>query len=109
MERRNRINLRLDDSQFEELRARAEEYGLKETDYLRRMIGYGLRSNPELIKLICALQYEFNRIGNNINQIAKRINAGYKEQTDNERLVAYLKKLENSVNRVVDAVGNIKD
>ena len=49
---------------------------------------------------------EMNRIGNNINQITRNHNSGLYSQSDRERLMAYMRKLNIAVKDVVDKVGD---
>ena len=49
---------------------------------------------------------EINRIGININQIVFNSNAQLYSKKDKEQLVAYMKKLNQSVSEVVVKIGN---
>ena len=52
---------------------------------------------PEVRKLLKELINEINRIGININQIVFNSNAQLYSKKDKEQLVAYMKKLNQSV------------
>lgn len=74
------INLRLTDVQYEIISGNARRAGLSLSEYIRRQLMKGkvitkyelVADLPELKKLI----FEFGKIGNNLNQIARHFNAG---------------------------------
>lgn len=49
---------------------------------------------------------EYNKVGVNINQIAKNNNSSFYDENDKIRLFAYLQKLNVSVHVVLKALGN---
>mgnify|MGYP002711622132 CR=1 FL=1 len=57
-------------------------------------------------KLLKELINEVNRIGININQIVFNSNAQLYSKKDKEQLVAYMKKLNQSVSEAVVKIGN---
>ena len=51
-------------------------------------------ANPDIRKYLRKLQYEINRIGNNINQIAKRMNTNIYLPEDKEQLFKMMEEIE---------------
>ena len=88
------------------LKAKAEEVGMTESEYLRLMISQKPNDYPEVRQLLRDLINEVNRIGININQITYNHNAELYSADDKERLIAYMRKLNTAVAKVVDIVGN---
>ncbi len=88
------------------LKAKAEEVGMTESEYLRLMISQKPNDYPEVRQLLRDLINEVNRIGININQITYNHNAELYSADDKERLIAYMRKLNMAVAKVVDIVGN---
>ena len=74
--RDQRFNLRFTLAEIEQLRAQALTAGLAPHEYAReRVLGHRVQSSGDL-QLRAALVSELNRIGVNLNQLAKTINAG---------------------------------
>ena len=70
-----KICLRLNAEEAEKLIANAKACGQTRTAYLRRLLnGHDLRPRPTAE--FEALRTEIHQIGNNINQIARSVNAG---------------------------------
>ena len=71
-----RICLRLSTNEAQKLITNAKACGLTRTAYLRRLLnGYDLKPRPSAE--LEALRTEIHQIGNNINQIARKANAGF--------------------------------
>ncbi len=69
------ICLRLSQAEKEKLCSDAKQCGLSKTAYLRRLIsGKEVKALPT--KELKELRTEIHKIGNNINQIARKMNAG---------------------------------
>lgn len=88
------------------LKAKAEDADMTESEYLRLMISQKPNDYPEVRQLLRDLINEVNRIGININQITYNHNAELYSADDKERLIAYMRKLNTAVAKVVDIVGN---
>ena len=69
-------------------------------------LNYKPNDYPEVRKLLKELINEINRIGININQIVFNSNAQIYSKKDKEQLVAYMKKLNQSVSEAVVKIGN---
>lgn len=81
MERNYEICLRLSPEEKKRLETNAKRCGLSKTAYLRRLIlGTQVKARPS--SEIKALRTEIHHIGNNINQIARSVNAGIAKEED---------------------------
>ena len=79
-----KICLRLNADEAQKLITNAKACGLTRTAYLRRLLsGYDLKPRP--CAALEALRTEIHQIGNNINQIARSVNAGIAKPEDAER------------------------
>lgn len=88
------------------LKNRAQEYGMTDSDYMRFLLSQKPLDYPEIRLLISNLINEVNHIGNNINQIARKNNAGFYSRDDMENLRAYMKKLINVTRKVEEKIGD---
>ena len=81
--REKQINIRVTDYEYQQIRERMEKSGSSSlSEYIIDAATNGFLFNVDYSD-IKALAYEINRIGNNINQIAHKINAEgsiYKEE-----------------------------
>lgn len=78
--RNNQINIFLSDEELETFKLKCEELELSKSEYIRQIILFGqIVESKKLDKIemdkMQNLMYELNRIGNNINQIAFKVNA----------------------------------
>lgn len=90
----------------EQLKKQAEAKQLTESAYMRLLLSQKPSDYPEIRMNLKCLINEMNRIGNNINQITRNHNSGLYSQSDRERLMAYMRKLNIAVRDVVDKVGD---
>lgn len=88
------------------LEEKAKQADMSESQYLRLMISQKPNDYPEVRQLLRDLINEVNRIGVNINQITHNHNAELYSTSDKEQLIAYMRKLNVAVAKVVDIVGN---
>ena len=98
--------LRITPQEAKLLEEKSREAGMTESEYLRLMISQKPNDYPEVRQLLRDLINEVNRIGININQITYSHNAELYSADDKERLIAYMRKLNTAVAKVVDIVGN---
>lgn len=98
--------LRMTPKEAKLLEEKAKANDMTETQYLRLMISQKPNDYPELRQLLRDLINEVNRIGININQITHNHNSELYSKEDKDRLVAYMRKLNVAVAKVVDMVGN---
>ena len=87
-----KICLRLNPEERERLETDAKRYRLSKTAYLRSLImGRPVKEDPsQEVKL---LQTEIHQIGNNINQIARSVNAGIADERDARQGLLMLNKV----------------
>ncbi len=79
-----KICLRLSTNEAQKLITNAKACGLTRTAYLRRLLnGYDLKPRPSAE--MEALRTEIHQIGNNINQIARKANAGFATREETTR------------------------
>ena len=98
--------LRLMPEEAKALAEKAKDVGMNEAEYIRLLIRQKPIDYPEIRKLLKSLINEVNRIGININQIVFNNNSELYSEDDKSRLVAYMRKLNTSVNEVVMQIGN---
>lgn len=100
MEEKNRIrkrqmNIRLTDIEYENVKAKAEYCNLTISDYMRKQIMDGIVIKYESFD-IKALGNELNKIGVNINQIAKHVNekGGEYDRQDMDNLIKEFQEMQ---------------
>ena len=98
--------LRMTPQEAKILESKAKEFDMSESKYLRLMITQKRNDYTEVRMLLRELINEVNRIGVNINQITHSHNSELYSSDDKERLIAYMRKLNTAVAKVVDVVGN---
>lgn len=101
-----RKTLRLMPEEAKELAKKAKGNGMNEAEYIRLLISQKPNDYPEVRKLLKELINEINRIGININQIVFNNNAGLYSKDDKTQLIAYMRKLNQKVDKVVSQIGN---
>ena len=81
---RHHLHIELTLAQYQRLVAQAKQCGLSRRAYLVRLIeGTPIRARPS--QEIKDLRTEIHHIGNNINQIARSVNAGIAKAEDAKR------------------------
>lgn len=98
-------NYRLTKQDADRLREKAEEAGMSESEYFRLLITQKPNDYPEIRYSIKELINEVNRIGVNINEIVHNNNSELYRVADKERLVAYMRRLNETVDEVVVKLG----
>lgn len=96
--------LTLDDART--FREKAKEAGMTEADYFRLLITQRPDDYPEIRGGLKELINEVNRIGVNINEIVYNNNSSLYRQSDKERLIAYMRRLNETMAKAVDVFGN---
>jgi len=95
------ICLRLSPAEKGRLEANARRCGLSKTAYLRRLImGGEVKARPS--REIKQLRTEIHQIGNNINQIARSVNAGIAKPEDAQRGLYLLDQVYELMYRLAD-------
>lgn len=97
---------RLTKEQDEELKRKVEELGMTESEFIRLLITEKPKDYPEIRQLLTGLVGEVNRIGVNINEIVRNNNSSLYSDSDKSRLFAYMIKLNEKLNKVVDDIGD---
>lgn len=97
---------RLSQSEEEQLTQKAKVNGMTPSAYMRFLITQKPMDYPELRQDCKRLINEVNRIGKNINQIVYRHNANWYQKGDKESLIAYMKKLNETLEETIAAIGN---
>ena len=98
--------IRMTPEEATELSEKAKRAGMNESEYLRLMIRQKPNDYPEIRLLLKELINEVNHIGHNINQIVKNHNVQFYSAEDKNRLFAYMKKLNRTVDEAVRKIGN---
>lgn len=94
-ERKNQVPLYFSDYEMELLKKSMEKAGIKNRSaYIRKMSIDGVIINTDL-KILKDLSYEINKIGTNINQVAKHLN---EIQNISKADVESLKEMLKSIN-----------
>ena len=84
---------------------KAKEAGLTEADYFRLLITQEPNDYPEIRGGLKSLINEINRIGVNINEIVYNNNSKLYRQSDKERLLAYMRRLNETMKEAVEQFG----
>ena len=98
--------LRLTPAESRLLSEKAETFHMNEAEYLRLLISQTPSDYPEIRQELKQLINEVNHIGVNINQIVHHHNYELYLKEDRQQLIAYMKKLNNTVKEVVVRLGN---
>lgn len=97
---------RLTEEQNEELQAKVSELGMTESEFIRLLITERPKDYPEIRQMLTSLINEVNRIGVNINEIVHNNNSMLYSDSDKSRLLAYMNKLNEAVNKAVINIGD---
>ena len=100
-EKTHMVSVRLTDAERERLRQLCTISGLPVSAVLRQLIsGVTIRQRPP--KELHDLYAEINRIGTNINQIARKANAGFATKDDMRELLFLMKAIEQKMAKVAE-------
>lgn len=97
---------RLTEEQNDELQRKVAELGMTESEFIRLLITQRPKDYPEIRQMLNDLINEVNRIGVNINEIVHNNNSMLYRDDDKTRLVAYMQKLNEMVDKAVRDIGN---
>lgn len=101
-------HFRFTETEAKTLKKFAKMYGMTDSDYMRFLLSQKPEDYPEIRQMLSELINEVNHIGNNINQIARKNNAGFYNRDDMESLRSYMRKLILSVREVEKKIGSNK-
>ena len=90
---------RLTEEQNAELQEKVGELGMTESEFIRLLITQRPKDYPEIRQMLNGLINEVNRIGVNINEIVHNNNSVLYSDSDKTRLMAYMQKLNEMVNK----------
>jgi hypothetical protein len=97
---------RLTEEQNYELQKKVSELGMTESEFIRLLITQRPKDYPEIRQMLNGLINEVNRIGVNINEIVHNNNSFLYSEADKTRLMAYMQKLNEVVNKAVTDIGD---
>lgn len=97
---------RLTEEQNAELQEKVGELGMTESEFIRLLITQRPKDYPEIRQMLNGLINEVNRIGVNINEIVHNNNSVLYSDSDKTRLMAYMQKLNETVNKAVTDIGD---
>ena len=97
---------RLSESEVQLLKEKASANGITESEYIRLMISQKPNDYPEIRKLLKEAINEINHIGININQIVKNNNSTFYQKEDKIKLIAYMQRVDETLQKVVKALGS---
>lgn len=101
MAKKYEICLRLNEAERQKLEQDTALSGLSKTDYLRSLI-VGTEIKPRRPAELKELYLAVNRIGVNINQIARKANAGFATRSDMQELKFLMRKIETHMSRIAE-------
>lgn len=97
-----RFDIRLSQDDKKKLEKRAKESGITESAYIRKLINNEPVRTREDFQLIKSLVSEMNAIGNNINQIAHKFNAGIFSEYDRKLLLSLMSTLVKNTEQIIN-------
>ncbi|SCP97747.1 plasmid mobilization relaxosome protein MobC [Anaerobium acetethylicum] len=99
-------DFRFKESDAKLLAEKSAALGMNESEYIRFILSQQPEDYPEIREAYKELINEVNRIGNNINQIVHNNNSSLYSEMDKDRLFAYMRKLNVTVQEAVRIHGN---
>ena len=102
---RRRVIFRVSEEDYKRLHEVAKTYKVKQAEFLRQLTVLGLDAveNSLRLKLIRGLIKEVNRVGVNLNQIARWVNT-YKDRADAQEVLAKLDEIERYLQALLKEV-----
>lgn len=100
---------RLTEEQDAELREKAKQAGISESELMRILISDKPKNYREISDKLDDLTAEVNRIGHNINEIVYNNNTMLYREEDKKRLCAYMEKIHETLKGAVRDIGNYED
>ena len=106
------VKTRLSEDEYADFTARLAPYGISQSEFLRqairratiRPVVHVSSVNDELLSAVGKLTAEYGRIGGNLNQIARQVNAGGGTGHDRVQIVAALMAIDAGLERLRHAV-----
>lgn len=106
MRRKEEFHFRLSEEESRMLNEKSKKYGVSRTKLLRNYIRDKITVSTDMEKVIRELTISINKIGTNINQIAKKANETGLSRNDILSLKVYQRELSNMVKVVIENCDN---
>ena len=74
--------LRISEKESRIVNQEAKKYGLSVNQYFKMLLLHRPKDYPEIREILTDLRNEVNRVGNNINQIARKANESFIDRSD---------------------------
>ena len=91
------ITIRLSKLQLDNLKSEAKKYNIGVSEYIRRASIKGYYKNILNDSFYSDILYQINKIGNNLNQIAYKVNLSNKIELDSLKKLVSIEKILNSI------------
>lgn len=98
--------VRFTQSEYQKIMAAARDQNMIFSAYAVKMLGNNPQYDIELRRRINRLASEINYIGHNINQIVKNNNSGLYSDFDKQRLMEYMRIINEKVDLLMAQNGN---
>lgn len=98
--------VRFTQSEYQKIMAAARDQNMIFSAYVQKMLGNNPQYDIELRRRISRLASEINYIGHNINQIVKNNNSGLYSDFDKQRLMEYMRIINEKVDLLMAQNGN---
>ena len=95
------LSVRLKPTEHQKLKQLCEDSGLPASTVIRQLIA-GAEVRPRRTKELKELYLAINRIGTNINQIARKINAGFGTRNDMQELLYLMGQIELQMSSIAE-------
>ena len=99
--------LRISEKESRIVNQEAKKYGLSVNQYFKMLLLHRPKDYPEIREILTDLRNEVNRVGNNINQIARKANESFIDRSDITLVITCLKKLVVSTDSVIGEIMEI--
>ena len=99
--------LRISEKESRIVNQEAKKYGLSVNQYFKMLLLHRPKDYPEIREILTDLRNEVNRVGNNINQIARKANESFIDRSDITLVITCLKKLVVSTDSVLGEIMEI--
>lgn len=102
----HKLSFRVDDKTYRFIKKQIKIYGISESTYIRKILEQqqGADIHLESKEAFLAkkdLTRELNRIGTNINQIVRNVNANYYIDYEKKKLFALMNEIKEKVDRLL--------
>lgn len=100
------INIRLSERENKKLSDKSKKYGVAKSKIIRQYINDNPVIDKNLMNKLDELVVAINRVGNNINQIAKKANEVGVSKNDLLSVKVYQREIVNSMREVIEHCNN---